>query len=712
MSLSLIKTKFFSSICVCAFISLCLLSNAQAQELSRGIQWVRSHDFTIMSSVGTSQTYPQSNFDGQVYKDMNNTVFNSWTYEVPFTFLAENQTAGLPWHQLVYLDYTLASPLTDYRKNILQTSYNNYSGNTGFMVMDEPNRQEMPAIREVSDWLRQVYPDSLVYTNIGPSGGTVAGYYGTTPPPEGYPYEQFVEDSINIMKTDVLMYDQYPFMDDGSLKTNYFWDMAMIRRKALEAEIPYWAWAQTYKDTERHYRTPSESDFRMQVFSHLTAGFTGFSYFTYNDLIGDALVNDDNTLTLLGNSVKVANDEIKKIGQVLRYTTSTDLRYLAGAGNSLPDGTVAWSPNAGGDDKILNIEILNASSSNHNGFVGYFTDDNNEQYFMLTNLNHGAGLSSAETTKGFRITFDETVNSLLWLNPETGRETVVQLDNHILDWNLSGGTGSLFKYDTGSHFAGIPEAPTVHYTFKETSPGTWEVLVEVSGEDTAGLAAYEVWVDGVDPAAVDFEENVLCTVVGEEYTQVGFSPGTFIDGEVAGSYNAGNYQGSGENAIIGVGMAVVDEPGCLPGITPHVNLDVPALLGILRTQPGLTEENFRVMVVGLLNKLGDGFLNANDIVPTLDVIPFILLLGDANGDGVVSAGDYACVQANFGNVGDAWILGDANGDGIVSAGDYACIQANFGNSASSLNTIPEPASLCLFAFTGLVFLGRRGIANN
>lgn len=56
------------------------------------------------------------------------------------------------------------------------------------------------------------------------------------------------------------------------------------------------------------------------------------------------------------------------------------------------------------------------------------------------------------------------------------------------------------------------------------------------------------------------------------------------------------------------------------------------------------------------------------------------LLGDANGDGVVSAGDYASVQANYGNTGDPGIPGDANWDGVVSAGDYASIQANFGHT--------------------------------
>ena len=67
-----------------------------------------------------------------------------------------------------------------------------------------------------------------------------------------------------------------------------------------------------------------------------------------------------------------------------------------------------------------------------------------------------------------------------------------------------------------------------------------------------------------------------------------------------------------------------------------------------------------------------------------------------------SAGDYACVQANFGNGGNPGgsLLGDANHDGVVSAGDYACVQANFGNS-SFYSVIPEPVDNELTGFGGL-----------
>jgi hypothetical protein len=85
----------------------------------------------------------------------------------------------------------------------------------------------------------------------------------------------------------------------------------------------------------------------------------------------------------------------------------------------------------------------------------------------------------------------------------------------------------------------------------------------------------------------------------------------------------------------------------------------------------------------------------------------VLFPGDANRDGVVTAGDYASIQSNFGDTGDPGIPGDADGNGTVSAGDYASVQANYGNIESLLTSVPEPATISLLILGGIALTQKR-----
>ena len=200
---------------------------------------------------------------------------------------------------------------------------------------------------------------------------------------------------------------------------------------------------------------PSESDMYWNVYTHLTAGFTGLDYYTHNQRaqFDSGLVNLDGTPGVMYPIAQAINLEVQNLGRSLRYLTSADVRFIpgqhgAGVKNDTPPGLSDWSPGAGGDANMLSVGV-SSNSEEENGLIGFFTDDTGQHYFMLTNLDHGMDQSAASQSLSFSIEFDESVSELLRLSRETGAQETVGLSNHVLNVTLPGGTGDLFKYDTG-----------------------------------------------------------------------------------------------------------------------------------------------------------------------------------------------------------------------------------------------------------------------
>ena len=117
------------------------------------------------------------------------------------------------------------------------------------------------------------------------------------------------------------------------------------------------------------------------------------------------------------------------------------------SGGPVPAGLENWAP---GSEYPHMLSI--ASSNGADALIGAFRDDNDQPYFMLTNLRHGPGLTESQAMGSFNITFDNTVNEIYRLNRSTGQIDVIALTNHsLIDFELGGGSGDLFNY-TGDFY--------------------------------------------------------------------------------------------------------------------------------------------------------------------------------------------------------------------------------------------------------------------
>jgi hypothetical protein len=177
-------------------------------------------------------------------------------------------------------------------------------------------------------------------------------------------------------------------------------------------------------------------------------------------------------------------------------------KFLINIDNSTPSGITTGI--SGADDYLTGVSATNISSAN-NGLrgdvvVGFFKvlhesydGDSyfNQKYFMVTNGLSDGSATAAQTQQTIHLTFNfgsSGITSLQRLSRTTGQVETVSLVSdgggvYHLDLTLDGGTGDLFKYNTGAPFVGVEEAAV---PVLAVSPATQSVA------NTAGAATFTV----------------------------------------------------------------------------------------------------------------------------------------------------------------------------------------------------------------------------
>src|SRR5690606_21070521 len=103
-------------------------------------------------------------------------------------------------------------------------------GAIAFMLSDEPRTTEdIQAVAGSAQWMRQNYPELLIYVNVFQND--IA----------------FLNSVVETIQPDLLMFDWYPYQDNGSTDHNGWFDRVMKIRQVSQAhDIPYGGWLQSY----------------------------------------------------------------------------------------------------------------------------------------------------------------------------------------------------------------------------------------------------------------------------------------------------------------------------------------------------------------------------------------------------------------------------------------------------------------------------------
>ena len=148
------------------------------------------------------------------------------------------------------------------------------------------------------------------------------------------------------------MTDTYPYFKPSRPawypeKTDRFKIAMTVRDRALANGIPYFCWLQTFQSVtgtpsevgtvDFSFRLPSESETRAEVYTCLTMGFKGLSWFGYDladprtcDFLVDWTTRKPNKSYYWVQSI---DKDVLNLGAYLRFLKSTDVRFVPNKGN-------------------------------------------------------------------------------------------------------------------------------------------------------------------------------------------------------------------------------------------------------------------------------------------------------------------------------------------------------------------------------------------
>lgn len=148
----------------------------------------------------------------------------------------------------------------------------------GFNIRDEPGVGMFPELKQMREYILARDPSQLVFVNLYPvtAGEDQLEIKGN----QLEAYETYLNTYIKELKPQILSYDHYHFGANGDDGTKFFLNLALIRQKALEVNLPFMAIVQACSWTV-NLRIPTGEELSWLTYVVLAYGGQGIAHYVY-----------------------------------------------------------------------------------------------------------------------------------------------------------------------------------------------------------------------------------------------------------------------------------------------------------------------------------------------------------------------------------------------------------------------------------------------
>jgi hypothetical protein len=296
---------------------------------------------------------------------------------------------------------TLDKPEQRAKLDALIARVRNHPALYSYFITDEPSAAGFPALGKLVAYLRERDPGHLAYINLFPTyaSNEQLGTKGD----KITAYQEHLRQYVNVVKPSLVSYDHYQFAKQGD-NADYFLNLMMIRRTALEARVPFLNIVQACTWTPS-MRVPGPDELRYLIYTTLAYGGQGVSYYVYcHPGHTGAIALADGTPTPLYNALKSLNREFVAIAKELQPLRSLAV-YHAGMS---PPGSDPLPPKASFQFDPPVAPLAYSPPERVRGLLlGYFgADSKPPSHVVAVNLDYKAETRGVLTGPGSLAGFD------------------------------------------------------------------------------------------------------------------------------------------------------------------------------------------------------------------------------------------------------------------------------------------------------------------